>query len=68
MPEPEPFFRVVRGTPTAEEIAALVGVLASRPAPPPVPTVSAWSRSARPGGLAWASPRPGGWRTAGLLR
>jgi hypothetical protein len=72
MPDPEPYVRVVRGTPTAEEIAALVGVLLSRPplgvAAPAGYASSAWSRSARPGGVAWSSPRPGGWRTSGLLR
>ncbi|MCW6004581.1 acyl-CoA carboxylase subunit epsilon [Micromonospora sp. CPCC 205371] len=52
MSEPEPMFRVVRGTPTAEELAALVGAVLSRtratnPAPP---AVSHWARSARPGG------------------
>lgn len=49
----EPLFRVVRGTPTAEEVAAIVGVLLSRrgaapdPAPDPAP-VSRWRLSARP--------------------
>jgi Acyl-CoA carboxylase epsilon subunit len=61
----EPVFRVVRGAPTPDELAAIVGVLWSRrqaaaaaagattPAPPP----SRWRASAapRPGRL----PRPG---------
>ncbi|RKN43604.1 acyl-CoA carboxylase subunit epsilon [Micromonospora endolithica] len=66
----EPLFRVVRGVPTAEELAALVGVvtLRSRPAagPAPVPT-SAWARSARPAGAAPAA-GPGAWRASGLPR
>jgi len=47
MPDEEPLFRVVRGTPTAEELAALVGVLVarSRPVGAPAPAVpSAWAR------------------------
>jgi hypothetical protein len=40
--------KVVRGTPTAEEVAALVGVLLlRREAPRPAPAVSRWARSAR---------------------
>ncbi|MCG5435017.1 acyl-CoA carboxylase subunit epsilon [Micromonospora foliorum] len=60
----EPLFRVVRGVPTAEELAALVGAILvrTRPAAAPAPaTTSAWARSGRPG-----SPR--GWRAAGLPR
>jgi Acyl-CoA carboxylase epsilon subunit len=53
MSEPEPFFRVVKGTPTAEELAALVGAVLLRrrvPASPaPATPVSPWARSARPG-------------------
>ncbi|WP_410809847.1 acyl-CoA carboxylase subunit epsilon [Micromonospora sp. 067-2] len=66
----EPLFRVVRGVPTAEELAALVGaiVVRSRPAAAPAPvTASAWARSARPAGTALAA-GPGGWRSAGLPR
>ncbi|MEH1014073.1 acyl-CoA carboxylase subunit epsilon [Micromonospora sp. CPCC 206060] len=65
----EPLFRVVRGTPTAEELAALVGAVlvrsrASTVAPSPVP--SGWARSGRP-------PAPpavgaGAWRASGLPR
>ncbi|MGC4745739.1 acyl-CoA carboxylase epsilon subunit [Micromonospora sp. DT201] len=58
----EPLLRVVRGVPTAEELAALVGaiIVRSRPAPAPAPTTtSAWARSGRPAS-------PAGWRTAGL--
>ncbi|GAB4105665.1 acyl-CoA carboxylase subunit epsilon [Micromonospora taraxaci] len=60
----EPLIRVVRGVPTAEELAALVGaiVVRSRPAVTPAPkTASAWARSGRP-------PGPGGWHAAGLPR
>lgn len=46
----EPLFKVVRGTPTAEEVAAIVGVLFSRPAAAAVAPqpVSRWRQSARP--------------------
>ncbi|MEU8327171.1 acyl-CoA carboxylase subunit epsilon [Micromonospora sp. NPDC048839] len=60
----EPLFRVVRGVPTAEELAALVGaiIVRSRPAAAPAPTTaSAWARSGRP-------VSSGGWRAAGLPR
>ena len=71
-PEVEPFVRVVAGDPTAEELAALVAVLAARrgsntqPAAPDVRR-SAWSSPARltrdnlPHG-------PGGWRASGFPR
>ncbi|WP_433056443.1 acyl-CoA carboxylase subunit epsilon [Dactylosporangium sp. CS-033363] len=47
----EPLFRVVRGTPTPEEVAAIVGALFSlAPAPgAPARPQSRWARSARPG-------------------
>ncbi|WP_173156775.1 acyl-CoA carboxylase subunit epsilon [Phytohabitans suffuscus] len=53
MSEREPFFRVTRGVPTADELAALVGALlvrrrATAAQTPPAQT-SAWARSARPG-------------------
>jgi Acyl-CoA carboxylase epsilon subunit len=42
--------RVEKGRPTAEELAAVVAALLSRPsAPPPAPKVSRWAASARPG-------------------
>ncbi|MEU6073078.1 acyl-CoA carboxylase subunit epsilon [Micromonospora sp. NPDC047074] len=65
----EPLFRVVRGVPTAEELAALVGAIVtrSRPiaGPPPVAT-SAWARSGRPASTAVAG--PGAWRASTLPR
>ncbi|SCG65984.1 Acyl-CoA carboxylase epsilon subunit [Micromonospora coxensis] len=66
----EPLFRVVRGVPTAEELAALVGAIVarSRPVAAPAPAaVSTWARSARP---AAATPGvgPGAWRSSGLPR
>jgi hypothetical protein len=56
----EPLFRVVRGTPTPEEVAAIVGALVSlAPArnqasgsamdPATAPVRSRWAQSARPG-------------------
>ncbi|MFK3982892.1 acyl-CoA carboxylase subunit epsilon [Micromonospora sp. NPDC050397] len=75
MPDREPAFRVVRGTPTAEELAALVGVLLtrSRPAAPGRPTTgSAWVRRSRPGTVSATGlpTRPGvdAWRWSGLPR
>ncbi|MEU5783718.1 acyl-CoA carboxylase subunit epsilon [Micromonospora lupini] len=60
----EPLFRVVRGVPTAEELAALVGavIMRSRPAAAPAPAAtSAWARSGRPAGRTT-------WRASGLPR
>ncbi|MDW5326350.1 acyl-CoA carboxylase subunit epsilon [Plantactinospora sp. KLBMP9567] len=73
MADEEPLLRVVRGTPTPEELAALVGavLLRSRPATSaPAVAASTWARRGRPG---TASP-PGGpahtgrdaWRLSGL--
>ena len=62
-----PYLRVVRGEPTAEELAALVAVLAARSAaaaPAPRPR-SAWADPARRLGLT-ARPGPGGWRRSAL--
>ncbi|MCP2325457.1 hypothetical protein HDA40_003964 [Hamadaea flava] len=55
---------VVRGNPTAEQVAALVGALLSTtvtPAPEPAQQRSAWWASGLPG-------RPRGWRESGLPR
>jgi hypothetical protein len=66
--EPQrPLLRVVRGEPTAEELAALTVVVAAlsqrRPRGRPVP-VGAWAANAdthrRP-----LQPGPGGWRASG---
>jgi hypothetical protein len=73
MAEQEPVFRVVRGTPTAEELAALVGAIMTRtrPTAPARPAaMSSWARSARPGAVP-ASGVPGrpsvdGWRFSAL--
>jgi acyl-CoA carboxylase epsilon subunit len=62
-----PFLRVVRGEPTAEELAALVAVLAARsaaPAPARRPR-SAWADPARRLGLT-SRPGPGAWRRSAL--
>jgi Acyl-CoA carboxylase epsilon subunit len=66
---PPPVFSVVRGQPTADELAALLVVLASRPA----------HRAAQRGSQSpWSSPGqrlrapifpgPGAWRASGLPR
>jgi Acyl-CoA carboxylase epsilon subunit len=67
-PAGEPALRVIRGDATAEEIAALVAVLLSRPGDagaPPAAARSAWAdrsrqlrRPLRPG--------PGAWRRSAL--
>ncbi|WP_338090511.1 acyl-CoA carboxylase subunit epsilon [Planosporangium thailandense] len=64
-----PALRVLRGAPTAEELAALVGVLwgrsgATATAPAAVPAPERWRRSALPG--ASLRPGPGAWRASGL--
>jgi hypothetical protein len=65
--EPTPALRVVRGAPTAEELAALVGVLLRRPAAPApagASPPSRWRASALPGVPLRAG--PGAWRAYGL--
>jgi hypothetical protein len=63
----EPLFRVVKGSPTEEELAALVAVLTLRSgggAPEPEPRTSGWSaywRSVR----APVQPGPEAWRMSG---
>jgi len=61
----QPMIRIIRGAPTAEELAALVGVLLSRRVPAPVAAApSRWARSARPGVA--GRPGPGAWRASAL--
>ncbi len=65
-------FRIERGVPTDEELAAIVGVLFARSAARAVPAetpVSRWAASARPG-TAQPDGRPSrpsrdGWRSSG---
>jgi acyl-CoA carboxylase epsilon subunit len=69
-PDAAPPLRLVRGSATAEEVAALVAVLAAAAdgadAPPPAP-LSAWADRAR---LVRApvSPGPDGWRGSAFPR
>jgi hypothetical protein len=71
----QPLFRVVRGNPTAAELAALVGVIVARSratgAAAPRPE-SAWVRLARPGAVTPsglpARIGPGAWRASALPR
>jgi hypothetical protein len=66
-PTAEPLFQVVKGSPTDEELAAVIAVLtlrASVPAPEPRPQESGWSaywRSVR----APVQPGPEAWRMSG---
>jgi len=72
----DPVVRVVRGTPTPEELAALVGVVIARSRPVggggPARAGSEWVHRARPGAIALsglpARPGPGAWRGSGLPR
>lgn len=62
-----PYLRVVRGQPTAEELAALVAVLAARSAAP-APALklrSAWADPSRRLGLTHRA-GPGAWRRSTL--
>lgn len=62
-----PYLRVVRGEPTAEELAALVAVLAARAVTvaPSARVRSAWADPARRLGLT-SRPGPGAWRRSAL--
>jgi hypothetical protein len=63
----QPLIKVVRGTPSAEELAALVGVLLTRSSGVPAeaePVPSRWARSARP--ATGYRPGPGAWRGSAL--
>ncbi|CAA9358199.1 MAG: hypothetical protein AVDCRST_MAG16-2846 [uncultured Frankineae bacterium] len=63
-----PLLRVVRGAPSAEELAALVAVVTARtrvPAPPAAPVRSRWGRPVLRAPL---SPGPGAWHASGLPR
>jgi hypothetical protein len=73
MRDDEPLLRVVRGAPTAEELAALVGVLFARGGAPPAPAParSRWRDSDRPGATAGRLPAhrgPDAWRASTLPR
>ncbi|MFI9081886.1 acyl-CoA carboxylase subunit epsilon [Streptomyces sioyaensis] len=56
-PSDEPLFRVVRGTVTDSELAALTVVLLARSSPEPMPTsvtpLAAWRRPAYTQPLSW---------------
>ncbi|MDG4784517.1 acyl-CoA carboxylase subunit epsilon [Micromonospora sp. WMMD1102] len=73
MADEEPLLRVVRGTPTPEELAALVGAIFLRPRPTTSArpsAVSTWARLGRPGNVS-ASGMPArnsrdAWRISGL--
>lgn len=63
-----PLVRVVRGAPTPDELAALVGVLLGRrrpDAPEPAPAVPHWARSGNPAHRG-TRPGPDAWRRSGL--
>jgi hypothetical protein len=75
MSEQEPVFRVIRGTPTAEEVAALVGAIVARARPAASvepPPASAWVRRTRPGAASASGvpvcPGIDAWRLSGLPR
>ena len=63
-----PLLRVVRGAPSAEELAALVAVVAthaSAAAEPEPPVRAPWGRPVLRSPL---TPGPGAWRVSGLPR
>ncbi len=67
---PVPLLRVVRGTPTPHELAALVAVVAARrdaAAAPPATTASEWASPARAVRVP-LHPAADGWRRSGLPR
>jgi hypothetical protein len=64
-----PLLRVVKGDPSAEELAALVAVVASLggPAPAPPRRTSEWSAARRLQRVV-RRPGPGAWRSSSLPR
>jgi hypothetical protein len=66
----QPFFAVVRGTPTAEELAALVGALVQRSRATAAPAAPVDRSRWRDSGLPRSAPRPGpgAWRASVLPR
>jgi hypothetical protein len=63
-----PLLKVVRGNPSAEELAALIAVVAARAsatAEPQPPTRPLWGRPVLRPDL---TPGPGAWRASGLPR
>ena len=70
----DPTIRIVRGVPSDEELAAIVGVLLSRSAPAPVAAdpPSRWAASGRPGVRLRdgrpSRPGPHSWRSSALPR
>ncbi|WFE26747.1 acyl-CoA carboxylase subunit epsilon [Solwaraspora sp. WMMD791] len=70
-------WRITRGSPTAEELAALVGAVLSRTRPVSDsdahdgardPAVSRWARSVRPDRGPLPRPGPDAWRTSASPR
>jgi hypothetical protein len=72
-PDPEvpsrPLLRVVKGEPTAEELAALIALVASMGAAAPAPTrrTPEWNANRRMQRIALRA-GPGAWRSSGLPR
>ena len=67
----QPVIRIVRGNPTAEEIAALVAVLAAVGGPngaDETPPARRWASPAARLRSPANGPRPGGWRAAARPR
>ncbi len=63
-----PALRIVRGEPTAEEIAALVGVLAVASGAPEATAAREESQWAAPARLAREAVSPSGWWSSALPR
>ena len=64
----QPLLRVVRGDPSAEELAALVAVVAARASSGADPEPAARPLWGRPVVRPSLTPGPGAWRASGLPR
>jgi hypothetical protein len=67
-PAGAPLLRVVRGNPSAQELAALVAVVAARASAGPEPARPARPLWGRPVLRPVLTPGPGAWRASGLPR